>query len=140
MENKIIQGKTIKEWEEQYPLMSKIISTDEVFWTNTKYENFKDAMEKISLSEKDIRNAEERLNRFAPYIAKVFPETKETNGIIESPIVPIPTMQSKIEEIYNQEISGQLLLKCDSHLAIPGSIKARGGIYEIFKACRGFSY
>ena len=133
MENKIIQGKTIKEWEEQYPLMSKIISTDEVFWTNTKYENFKDAMKKISLSEKDIRNAEERLNRFAPYIAKVFPETKETNGIIESPIVPIPAMQSQIEEIYNQEISGQLLLKCDSHLAISGSIKARGGIYEILK-------
>ena len=76
MENKIIQGKTIKEWEEQYPLMSRIISTDEVFWTNTKYENFKDAMKKISLSEKDIRNAEERLSRFAPYIAKVFPGNK----------------------------------------------------------------
>ncbi|MFJ7978457.1 D-serine ammonia-lyase [Peribacillus sp. NPDC096379] len=133
MENKIIKGKTIKEWEEQYPLMSKIISTDEVFWTNSKYEKFADATKKISLSEKDVRDAEERLNRFAPYIAKVFPETEKTNGIIESPIVPIPTMQSKIEETYNQEILGQLLLKCDSHLAISGSIKARGGIYEVLK-------
>lgn len=133
MENKIIEGKTIKEWVEQYPLMSKIISTDEVFWTNSNYEPFNDAIQKVSLSENDIRNAEERLNRFAPYIAKVFPETKETKGIIESPIVSTPTMQSKIEEIYNQEILGQLLLKCDSHLAISGSIKARGGIYEILK-------
>jgi D-serine dehydratase len=131
MENKIIQGNTIKEWEEKYPLMSKIISTDEVFWTNSKYEKFTDAIKKISLSDKDVEDAEERLNRFAPYIAKVFPETQKTNGIIESPIVPIPNMQSNIAETYNQEILGQLLLKCDSHLAISGSIKARGGIYEV---------
>jgi len=133
MENKIIQGKTIKEWEEKYPLMSKIISTDEVFWTNSKYEKFEAAIKKVSLSDKDVEDAEERLNRFAPYIAKVFPETQKTNGIIESPIVPIPNMQSNIAETYNQEILGQLLLKCDSHLAISGSIKARGGIYEVLK-------
>ncbi|MEH7252622.1 D-serine ammonia-lyase [Neobacillus niacini] len=133
MENKIIQGKTIKEWEAEYPLMSKIISTDEVIWTNSKYEKFADAIKKISLSEKDVEDAEERLNRFAPYIAKVFPETQKTNGIIESPIVPIPTMKSNMEETYNQEILGQLLLKCDNHLAISGSIKARGGIYEVLK-------
>jgi D-serine dehydratase len=133
MENKTIQGKTIKEWEEQYPLMSKIISTEEVFWTNPKYGAFADAIEKISLSEEDVKDAEERLNRFAPYIAKVFPETEKTDGIIESPIVPIPTMQTNMEKAYDQEITGQLLLKCDSHLAISGSIKARGGIYEVLK-------
>lgn len=44
MEGKIIQGKTIKEWEKKYPLMSKIISTEEVFWTNSNYEKFTDAI------------------------------------------------------------------------------------------------
>jgi D-serine ammonia-lyase len=133
MESKIIQGKTVKEWEHQYPLMEKIISTEEVFWTNPKYGKFEDAIKKISLSEENVKDAEERLKRFAPYIAKVFPETQKTNGIIESPIVKIPNMQSKIEAIFNQEILGQLLLKCDSQLAISGSIKARGGIYEVLK-------
>ncbi|MEA4901542.1 D-serine ammonia-lyase [Desulfitobacterium sp.] len=133
MRNKVIQGKTIKKWEENYPLMRKIVSIDEVFWTNSKYEKFADAIKKISLSKKDVEEAAERLNRFAPYIAKVFPETQKNHGIIESPIVPIPNMQSKIEETYKQDILGQLLLKCDSHLAISGSIKARGGIYEVLK-------
>ncbi|MCT8977689.1 D-serine ammonia-lyase [Clostridium sp. CX1] len=133
MSKTIVQGKTLEQWKEQYPLMDKIISTEEVFWTNPNYGKFQDAIEKISLSEKDVMEAEERLKRFAPYIAKVFPETEKTNGIIESPIVKIPNMQSKIEEMFSQEILGQLLLKCDSHLAISGSIKARGGIYEVLK-------
>ena len=140
MANKIIQGKTIKEWEEQYPLMSKIISTEEVFWTNPKYGKFADAIENISLSENDVKDAEERLNRFAPYIAKVFPETEKMNGIIESPIVPIPEMKTNIEKTYDQEILGQLLLKCDSHLAISGSIKARGGIYEVLKHAEDLAF
>ncbi|MDW8800348.1 D-serine ammonia-lyase [Clostridium sp. A1-XYC3] len=133
MSKTIVQGKTLEQWKEQYPLMDKIISTEEVFWTNPNYDKFQDAIKKISLSEKDVMEAEERLKRFAPYIAKVFPETEKTNGIIESPIVKIPNMQSKIEEMFSQEILGQLLLKCDSHLAISGSIKARGGIYEVLK-------
>lgn len=133
MEEMTILGKTIKEWTESFPLMSKIIAADEVFWTNSNYESFSEAIKKILLSEKDVKDAEERLKRFAPYLMKAFPETEKTNGIIESPVVSIPAMQKKIEEKYHQEIFGQLWLKCDSHLAISGSIKARGGIYEVLK-------
>lgn len=133
MESKIIQGKTIKQWKEEYPLMNKIISTEEVFWTNPKYEKFEEAIKKISLTEANVKDAEERLKRFAPYIEKAFPETKKDNGIIESPVVKIPNMKEKIQKIFNVEVLGELLLKCDSKLAISGSIKARGGIYEVLK-------
>lgn len=126
-------GKAINEWKKSYPLLNKIISTDEVFWTNPNYEKFDEAIKKISLSEKDVKNAEERLKRFAPYLAKVFRETQKINGIIESPIVRISNMQKRMEEMFNTEILGSLLIKCDSHLAISGSIKARGGIYEVLK-------
>ena len=139
MEGELIQGKTIKEWKEKFPLLNKIISTEEVFWTNPKYEKFESAIKMISLSEEDVREAEERLKRFAPYIAKVFPETQKNNGLIESPIIKIPNMQRKVEELFNEKVLGDLLLKCDSHLAISGSIKARGGIYEILKHAEGLA-
>ncbi|QZY56380.1 D-serine ammonia-lyase [Crassaminicella profunda] len=133
MENKMILGKSIEQWKKDYPLLNKLIETEEVFWTNPKHGKFQEAIENISLNEEDVKDAEERLERFAPYIAKVFPETKEKKGIIESPTVKIPHMKEYLEKAFDQKILGDLLLKCDSHLAISGSIKARGGIYEVLK-------
>lgn len=125
----------IQAWiaKHQYPLLNKLISMEEVIWLNPKMDKFHAGIQKSFLTQEDVRDAEERLNRFAPYIAKVFPETKEMNGIIESPLVRIPSMKQYLEKEYQQSILGELLLKCDSHLPISGSIKARGGIYEILK-------
>lgn len=60
-----------------------------------------------------------------------FLKHKKTKGIIESDIVAIPTMQNALQQRYGVAITGRLLLKKDSHLPISGSIKARGGIYEV---------
>ncbi|MFZ7946722.1 MULTISPECIES: D-serine ammonia-lyase [Bacillaceae] len=128
-----IASKDLQSWKEQVPLLSRLISLEEVFWTNPNMEKFTTGIKKAPLTQEDVRDAEERLNRFAPYIAKVFPETKKMNGIIESPLVRIPAMKQSLELNYQQPVLGDLLLKCDSHLPISGSIKARGGIYEVLK-------
>jgi len=47
---------------------------------------------------KDIKEAEKRLERFAPYLQSVFPALKESNGIIESLTVPIPHMKEWLEK------------------------------------------
>lgn len=133
MNNSIILNKELSTWLEEYPLLKNIIALDETLWINPKYSKFNIAMKNISLSEVDVKEAEERLNRFAPYIAKVFPETQVDNGIIESPIVRIDNMKSELEKIYNKILPGNFLLKCDSHLKVSGSIKARGGFYEVLK-------
>lgn len=137
---KEIESKEIQKLKEQYPLLNKLISLEEVFWMNPNVKNFQRGINKSPLTKEDVRDAEERLKRFAPYIAYVFPETKETNGIIESPLVRIPDMKRSLEQGYQQPILGELLLKCDSHLPISGSIKARGGIYEILKHAEDLAF
>lgn len=133
MYNNNILGKSLERWIEEFPLITQLISTEEVFWNNPHYRPFEQCAGELPLEEKHIQDAEQRLQRFAPYLAKAFPETRQMNGIIESPLVQIPAMQQDVEDRYGQKILGQLWLKCDSHLPISGSIKARGGIYEVLK-------
>lgn len=125
--------KSIQCWIEEYPLIADLVATKEVFWSNPKYKPFYNNLKELLFNESDVKDTEERLKRFAPYIAKVFPETRKLNGIIESPIVPIPAMHQQLSHMYEHPLEGTFLLKCDSHLPISGSIKARGGIYEVLK-------
>lgn len=94
---------------------------------------YTDALYQLIVSDEDILDAENRLQRFAPFIKKRFPETAEQNGLIESALKEIPHMQEALAKAYACQIGGKLFLKMDSHLPIAGSVKARGGIYEVLK-------
>ena len=111
----------------------KIAGMEELVWINPKEMDYSEYEKNLPVSDEELKDAEERLTRFAPFIKKVFPETAETNGIIESPLEPIFSMQKELEKIYETEIPGKLYLKMDSHLPVAGSVKARGGVYEVLK-------
>ncbi|EGR1124382.1 D-serine ammonia-lyase [Vibrio cholerae] len=121
----------IEQLTEQYPLVKELIELKEISWFNPSITRLEEGLSYVGLGSEDIQDASQRLKRFAPYLAKAFPETAKTNGIIESEVVPISEMQSVLEREYDTPIQGRLLLKKDSHLPISGSIKARGGIYEV---------
>ena len=98
----------------------------ETFWLNPRLRPAAEGLAAAPVTAADVADAAARLERFAPYIARVFPETRPAGGIIESPLTPIPAMQAALGSF-----PGRLLLKQDSRLPISGSIKARGGIYEV---------
>lgn len=122
-----------KELEQNYPLIGAMKAGQEVVWVNPGLSKTKEAEKNISLTMKDINEAEARWERFAPFIRRCFPETEETGGLIESPLKEIPKMKSVLNQRWNAGLAGRLFLKMDSHLAVAGSVKARGGIYEILK-------
>ena len=120
-------------WKERLPLIKNIMDREEVLWLNPLVESTASGLPKTGVTEADVQDASARLKRFAPYIKRVFPETNVSNGIIESPLTSIPTMKEALAQEYGTPIPGELLLKEDNALPISGSIKARGGIYEILK-------
>ena len=103
----------------------------EIIWYNPNYTSFDVFKDNMPVSVGEVLDAEARLHRFAPYLKKMFPETK--NGIIESPINKIDNMKKWMEKEFSISIHGDLLVKRDDLLPIAGSIKARGGIYEVLK-------
>ena len=119
----------IQKWIEKIPVMEDIVDLKPTVWINPNKKTDKEAWENIDFTENDIYEADQRLRRFAPLLTEYFEDTKESNGIIESPLRKIEKMEPLLKE--TSDIKGNLFLKMDSHLAIAGSIKARGGIYEV---------
>lgn len=116
------------------PIVAELKDCREIFWENPDVGKVDGEAAQVKV---DIDEAEERLIRFAPFIKRLFPEA--VDGIIESPLTEISSMKAALAEsdafegIMPVDVKGRLFLKCDSHLPISGSIKARGGIYEVLK-------
>lgn len=105
-----------------------------MYWNNPAMQAADEAVAGSGFDAADVQDAKNRLERFAPYLAQVFPETRPSDGIIESPLRPLPRMRQALSTAWNTVLPESLYLKMDSHLPVSGSIKARGGLYEVL--CR----
>jgi len=123
----------------RYPLVERLSALQPVSWFNPAIAPAAEALADVGLDASDVAAASARLARFAPFLASAFPETRAAGGVIESPVVPLPAMQAALSARLGREIPGTLWLKQDSHLPISGSIKARGGIYEVLKHAEGLA-
>ncbi len=113
-------------WRETSPTVRDLCELRETVWLNSGLRPAAEGLATAPLTAADVADAAARLERFAPYLAAVFPDTAPAGGIIESHLVEVPRYQELLG--YGP---GRLLMKLDSHLPISGSIKARGGIYEV---------
>jgi D-serine dehydratase len=116
-------------YQSDLPIVKNLAAAKECAWLNPNLVDARSALAKLPVSEADVEDARARLLRFAPFISRRFPETKEAGGLIESPLREIPAMS----EALRAGIRGRLFAKLDCDLPIAGSIKARGGIYEVLK-------
>ncbi len=122
-----IAGKNFEQWLNAYPLFEEIIPYREVTWISDKWREAGEVLPALSCGMEAIQDASLRLERFRPLIQNLFPETASAAGLIESELKAIPKMARAMA------YPGTLLIKLDSDLPIAGSVKARGGIYEILK-------
>ena len=126
---RMIAGKTAAQWQAEYPIVGQLVRMEETLWLNPKRQPIETARASCPLTLEDVGDAAARLARFAPYFCAVFPETRATGGLLESPLVEIPRMKASLDAA----LPGRLMVKLDSQLPVSGSIKARGGIYEVLK-------
>lgn len=133
-----LRGRPVTAWEADFPVLGDLMAAKPTAWVNPRAlaTPSADALTHIAelpsggLTRADVDDAEARLLRFAPFIAEAFPETRASvqvwgrEGIIESPLAPLTAAAQRCGA---EHVFGKL----DSHLPISGSIKARGGIYEV---------
>lgn len=120
----------LNSWIEKYPLLKNVIDLEPVVWLNPNLQKMAD-MSGLPVGLEDMKHAENLWQRFAPYLAAEFSDTSAAKGMVESPLRSISNMKQRISEYYDGNIDGGLFLKCDNELPIAGSIKARGGVYEV---------
>lgn len=115
--------------KDQVPVLQDIIELKPTLWLNPHLIT-SDLPKPFTLEINDVKDAELLWGRFAPYLVEVFPELHETKGMIESPFKRLDRLQMKLQKIFDIKFDN-FYLKCDHHLPIAGSIKARGGFYEV---------
>ncbi|MGK4093458.1 D-serine ammonia-lyase [Pediococcus pentosaceus] len=113
----------------KYPAIKQMQAYEPIFWKNLNYK--KEA--ELPVGVERIFDAEARFQRFAPYFEVAFPETLPTHGILESPLLKMDKMKAVLNAEAQNQVKGDLYLKADNYLPISGSIKSRGGIYEVLK-------
>ena len=113
-------------------LLEKVANLEPVLWVNPDRTEGEEAWSDIEFTLEDIQDAEDRFQRFAPLMVKLFGDidgVKESDGVLESELKHL----EKLEKLYKDEmgLKGNLYYKLDSNLPVCGSIKARGGLYEV---------
>lgn len=79
-----MENATITTLTAQFPLVEDLIALKETTRLNPRTTTLAEGLPYVGLTKADVDDAHARLKRFAPYLAKAFPETAATGGIIES--------------------------------------------------------
>ncbi|MFT3789752.1 MAG: D-serine ammonia-lyase [Rudaea sp.] len=113
------------------PSLAQAVSAKQpVFWSNPNWRTLSEAATDAALGLADVRDAEARWQRFGGLLEILFPELRASAGLIESQLYPVDAFRQALTDD-GSSATGRWFVKADHELPVAGSIKARGGIYEV---------
>ena len=101
-------------------LQARVRAGRSAFWANPDYRPAEDAE-----ARRDLDRALADWAMLSPLLSRVFPELEASGGRIGSDLTPVA------DGAFGP-LPGRILIKGDHALPVAGSIKARGGIFEVF--------
>jgi D-serine dehydratase len=114
------------------PLLRALTRREPLLWVNEGWKTIKEARVRLPFDLDHVRDAGKRLKRFENLLTALFPELKTNHGVIDSPLLAADGFQ-RVMMANNPSCcdGGRWAIKADHLLPVAGSIKARGGIYEV---------
>lgn len=77
-----------------------------------------------------VVEAEHNWQRLAPLLRELFPELQTSGGRVRSALTEADRLRDALG--YGEQAYGRIFVKNDGDLPVAGSIKARGGVFEVF--------
>ena len=112
-------------------LSARLNAGKPLLWLNPQCAPAADVVDRLlsshALGLADIEAADRILRRWAPALQQLFPELTCSNGLIESQLIELADASA----VTGVRCRGRCFIKGDHALPVAGSIKARGGIYEV---------
>ncbi|WP_319530661.1 hypothetical protein [uncultured Cohaesibacter sp.] len=108
-------------------LLERVRAARPTLWCNPAYVPSDDPV-----AEEGLKEALDNWAMLAPLLKKLFPQLEETDGRITSELIDVSPIRDALG--YGDEQLGRLFVKGDHALPVAGSVKARGGLFEVLMA------
>ncbi|WP_166416483.1 D-serine ammonia-lyase [Cochlodiniinecator piscidefendens] len=106
-------------------LKSRLQAAQSLLWINP--EQVCVSMADVPVHPNQVKEAEQNWRDLAPLLQRCFPELSDHSGAIASELIPVDALAREMGYAH-----GRHFVKGDHALPVAGSVKARGGIYEVF--------
>lgn len=90
----------------QYPLVKDLVALKETTGLILGTTSLAEGLPYVGLTEQDVQDAHARLSRFAPYLAKAFPETAATGGLLNQNWLPFRLCKNGWKRNINNRSAG----------------------------------
>ncbi|MCL1888911.1 MAG: D-serine ammonia-lyase [Desulfovibrionaceae bacterium] len=129
----VLHGRQWKEWLAFFPQIGSLAAGKPVLWNNNHGMAAGSALSGSGFTPQDVEDASLRLRRFTPFLGKVFPDMDQDRAFTASPLRESPAILETLTSLYHLPACANILFKLDNQLPFSGSVKDRGGVYEVLK-------